>query len=64
MTERIWGSDGSSHHEEFQAQKEAAEKKKKTTITAKSVRLGETAGSLDHDPCPDSVVEVPRIKSC
>jgi hypothetical protein len=27
---------GYEHHEEFQAQKEAAEKKKKTTITAKS----------------------------
>jgi hypothetical protein len=27
---------GKEHHEEFQAQKEAAEKKKKTTITAES----------------------------
>ena len=39
------------HHEEFQAQKEAAEKKKKTTITAESFdkQVADKMGSFFND---------------
>ena len=39
------------HHEEFQAQKEAAEKKKKTTITAESFQRPKTRLELNRLFC-------------